>query len=77
MNRVSNPFYKGPNSKYFRFGVLKGKIEDITEVQNFLRVKQKLNTNGHTKLLIKKIEKKKKEKKKIELAFFEKSVVQS
>ena len=67
MNRVSNPFYKGPNSKYFRFGVLKGKIEDITEVQNFLRVKQKLNTNGHTKLLIKKIE----------LAFFEKSVVQS
>ena len=63
MNRVSNPFYKGPNSKYFRFGVLKGKIEDITEVQNFLRVKQKLNTNGHTK--------------KIELTFFEKSVVHS
>lgn len=43
--------------------MLKGKIEDITEVQNFLRVKQKLNTNGHTK--------------KTELTFFEKSVVQS
>ena len=49
--------------------MLKGKIEDITEVQNFLRVKQKLNTSGHTKLLIKKIE--------LFFFFFEKSVVQS
>lgn len=49
--------------------MLKGKIEDITEAQNFLRVKQKLNTSGHTKLLIKKIE--------LGFFFFEKSVVQS